>query len=48
MLIENVEGKDASSVEVRSKFAERLEIWALKAIEDCRLIRRSNAHGRRT
>jgi hypothetical protein len=42
-LIDNMEQGDRTSVEARSLAAERLEMWALKAIEDCRLIRRAGA-----
>lgn len=42
-LIDNTEQGDRASVESRSSSAERLEMWALKAIEDCRLIRRAGA-----
>jgi hypothetical protein len=42
-LIDNMEQGDRTSVEARSSAAERLEMWALKAIEDCRLIRRAGA-----
>ena len=47
-LIRNVDKQDASSVEARSRFAERLELWALKAIEDCRLLEGESEYGRRS
>ena len=37
-LIKNVDKEDHFSVEARSRFTERLELWALKALEDCRLL----------
>jgi hypothetical protein len=37
-LIMNVAGGRSDSVEDRSKFTERLELWALKSIEDSRLL----------
>jgi hypothetical protein len=37
-LISNT-GRDPESVEIRSKFTERLELWILKALEDSRLLR---------
>jgi hypothetical protein len=47
-LIDNIEEGDPTKVESRSWSAERLEMWALKAIEDCRLIRRAeNQYGGR-
>jgi hypothetical protein len=42
-LIDNMEQGDRNSVESRSWATERLEMWALKAIEDCRLLRRAAA-----
>jgi hypothetical protein len=47
-LIRNVDKQDPSSVEARSRFAERLELWALKAIEDCRLLEGESEYGRRS
>jgi hypothetical protein len=37
-LIDNVEGEDKQSVEARSRYAEKIELWTLKAIEDSRLL----------
>ena len=38
-LVANVEQSDSrSAVKSHSKFVERLELWALKALEDCRLL----------
>jgi hypothetical protein len=47
-LIENVEGGNPASVEARSRFAERLELWSLKAVEDCRLLESESKHGGRS
>ncbi|HEY7405865.1 MAG TPA: hypothetical protein VIB39_20235 [Candidatus Angelobacter sp.] len=38
-LISNIAGKDPKSVDTRSQFTERLELWILKALEDSRLLR---------
>ena len=43
-LIENVENENPASVEARSRFAERLELWSLKAIEDCRLLEKESGN----
>jgi hypothetical protein len=37
-LVANIADQNPESVEARSKFTERLELWALKAIEDSRLL----------
>jgi hypothetical protein len=37
-LVDNVTGEDKESVEARSRYAEKIELWALKAIEDSRLL----------
>lgn len=37
-LINNIAGSSASSVEVHSKVASRVELWILKSIEDSRLL----------
>jgi hypothetical protein len=47
-LIKNVEKENATSVEARSRFAERLELWSLKAIEDCRLLEGELRNGGRS
>lgn len=47
-LIENVEKENPASVEARSRFAERLELWSLKAIEDCRLLGSESQNGGRS
>jgi hypothetical protein len=39
-LIANLDGEEKDSIETRSRFTERLELWTLKAIEDYRLLRR--------
>ncbi len=38
-LLRNIEGRSESSVADRSWCTERLELWVLKALEDCRLLR---------
>jgi hypothetical protein len=37
-LIRNVENREPGSVKDRSELTERLELWSLKALEDCRLL----------
>lgn len=44
-LMANIEGRD-DSVENRSQFTERLELWVLKALEDSRLLEREEINGR--
>lgn len=44
-LIKNVEKGEPLSVSARSKFTERLELWSLKALEDCRLLRSELQNG---
>jgi hypothetical protein len=39
-LLANVQGVDQASVESRSRFTERLELWVLKSLEDNRLLTR--------
>ncbi|MGD1025865.1 MAG: hypothetical protein ABR880_24045 [Candidatus Sulfotelmatobacter sp.] len=47
-LIKNVNKENPASVEARSRFAERLELWSLKALEDCRLLESELQHGGRS
>jgi hypothetical protein len=39
-LLENIRGEAVDSVESRSRLAQRLELWVLKALEDNRLLTR--------
>lgn len=38
LLFENIERSNPISIEERSKFIKRIELWLLKALEDCRLL----------
>jgi hypothetical protein len=46
LLLENIEDESPNSIESRSKFSARLELWLLKALEDHRLLTGGNPdHG---
>jgi hypothetical protein len=38
LLFNNIQESDSSSIEQRSRFIKRIELWLLKALEDCRLL----------
>ena len=43
-LIQSIEGEAPNSIESRSKLADRLELWLLKALEDYRLLQGGGAN----
>ena len=38
LLFDNIQNGTPDSIEARSKFIKRIELWLLKALEDCRLL----------